>query len=85
VTGAASGIGLAIAKLFATHEAETVLLDLDAPSVSEAARTIAAETGAPASAMPEEMAVLALCLCSDEASFITGVDCPIDGGFLNLR
>jgi 2-keto-3-deoxy-L-fuconate dehydrogenase len=34
---------------------------------------------------PEEIAALALFLCSDEASFITGSDYPIDGGFLNLR
>ena len=34
---------------------------------------------------PEEIAVLALYLCSDEASFVTGMDYPIDGGFLNLR
>lgn len=34
---------------------------------------------------PEEVALLALFLCSDEASFITGVDYPIDGGFFNLR
>lgn len=34
---------------------------------------------------PEEVAQLALYLCSDEASFVTGVDYPIDGGFLNLR
>lgn len=34
---------------------------------------------------PEEVASLALFLCSDEASFITGVDYPLDGGFLNLR
>ncbi len=34
---------------------------------------------------PEEIASLALYLCSDAASFITGVDYPIDGGFLNLR
>ncbi len=34
---------------------------------------------------PEEVAKLALFLCSDEASFITGVDYPIDGGFFNLR
>lgn len=31
---------------------------------------------------PEEVAALALYLCSDEASFITGQDFPIDGGVL---
>ncbi len=36
-------------------------------------------------AKPEEVASLALFLCSDEASFITGVDYPLDGGFFNLR
>src|SRR5882762_7820439 len=36
-------------------------------------------------AEPEEVASLALFLCSDEAGFITGVDCPIDGGFFKLR
>jgi 2-keto-3-deoxy-L-fuconate dehydrogenase len=36
-------------------------------------------------AEPEEVASLALFLCSDEASFITGVDYPLDGGFVNLR
>jgi 2-keto-3-deoxy-L-fuconate dehydrogenase len=34
---------------------------------------------------PEEVASLALFLCSDEAAFITGVDYPLDGGFFNLR
>lgn len=34
---------------------------------------------------PEEVASLALFLCSDAASFITGVDYPLDGGFLNLH
>ena len=33
---------------------------------------------------PDEVAKLALFLCSDDASFITGCDYPIDGGFLNL-
>jgi len=36
-------------------------------------------------AKPEEVAALALFLCSDEAAFITGVDYPIDGGFVNIR
>lgn len=34
---------------------------------------------------PEEVAALALYLCSDEASFITGCDYPIDGGFVKLN
>lgn len=34
---------------------------------------------------PEEIAQLALYLCSDEAGFITGADFPIDGGFLHLK
>ena len=36
-------------------------------------------------AKPEEVANLALYLCSDEAGFLTGVDYPLDGGFINLR
>ena len=33
---------------------------------------------------PQEVANLALYLCSKEASFITGTDFPIDGGFIKL-
>ncbi len=36
-------------------------------------------------AQPKEIAALALYLCSDEASFITGCDYPIDGGFIKLN
>jgi NAD(P)-dependent dehydrogenase (short-subunit alcohol dehydrogenase family) len=36
-------------------------------------------------AKPEEIAHLALYLCSDEAGFITGCDYPIDGGFIKLN
>jgi len=34
---------------------------------------------------PEEVAELALFLCSDAASFITGCNYPIDGGFVTLK
>lgn len=34
---------------------------------------------------PEEIAALALFLCSEEAAFITGCDYPIDGGFVKLN
>ena len=36
-------------------------------------------------ARPDEVASLALWLCSDEAGFVTGVDYPLDGGYINLR
>jgi 2-keto-3-deoxy-L-fuconate dehydrogenase len=36
-------------------------------------------------ATPDEIGYLALYLCSDEASFITGTDYPIDGGFIKLN
>jgi NAD(P)-dependent dehydrogenase (short-subunit alcohol dehydrogenase family) len=34
---------------------------------------------------PDEIAGLALYLCSDEAAFITGCDYPVDGGFIRLN
>jgi len=34
---------------------------------------------------PGDVAMLALYLCSDASSFVTGVDYPLDGGFVNLR
>ncbi len=34
---------------------------------------------------PEEVASLALYLCSQEAGFVTGCDYPIDGGFIRLN
>jgi 2-keto-3-deoxy-L-fuconate dehydrogenase len=33
---------------------------------------------------PDEVAALALYLCSDQAAFVTGCDYPIDGGFMKL-
>ena len=34
---------------------------------------------------PEEVASLALYLCSDESGFVTGNDYPLDGGFVKLN
>ena len=34
---------------------------------------------------PEEVAAMAVFLCSDEASFITGVGYPVDGGTIHIR
>jgi 2-keto-3-deoxy-L-fuconate dehydrogenase len=34
---------------------------------------------------PEEVASLALFLCSDAAGFITGTNYALDGGFMNLH
>jgi NAD(P)-dependent dehydrogenase (short-subunit alcohol dehydrogenase family) len=36
-------------------------------------------------AKPDEVAAMALYLCSDEASFLTGIDYFLDGGFTHLR
>ena len=36
-------------------------------------------------ATPEDIAAIALYLCADESSFVTGNDYPIDGGFIKLN
>ncbi len=66
VTGAGSGIGAAIAALFARQGA----LRVPAPGPN---------------GRPEEVAELALYLCSDEASFITDQAYPIGGGVLGTE
>lgn len=52
---------------------------------SEMMATLSASQPVGRMGTPEEIAQLALYLCSDAASFITGSDVFIDGGFTNLR
>ncbi|NJN35126.1 MAG: SDR family oxidoreductase, partial [Saprospiraceae bacterium] len=61
-----------IAKNFAGHEAEM----FDKLSKSQPIGRMA---------KPEEVAALALYLCSEEACFATGCDYPLDGGFTKLN
>ena len=61
-----------ISKNFAGKEAETFKKLSDSQPIGRMAK-------------PEEIAHLALYLCSDEASFISGNDYPIDGGFVKLN
>ena len=49
---------------------------------SEMRRTLAAYQPIGRMGTPEEVASLALYLCSDEAAFVTGQAYPIDGGVL---
>ncbi|SNS46826.1 NAD(P)-dependent dehydrogenase, short-chain alcohol dehydrogenase family [Granulicella rosea] len=52
---------------------------------AEKMKTLAASQPIGRMGQPAEIAQLALYLCSDEASFLTGCDYPIDGGYFNLR
>ena len=52
---------------------------------AEMMQTLAAAQPIGRMGTPAEIAQLALYLCSDAASFITGTDVLIDGGFTNLR
>jgi 2-keto-3-deoxy-L-fuconate dehydrogenase len=52
---------------------------------AEKMKTLAASQPIGRMGQPAEIAQLALYLCSDEGSFLTGCDYPIDGGYFNLR
>jgi NAD(P)-dependent dehydrogenase (short-subunit alcohol dehydrogenase family) len=79
ITGTASGQGRAVALTFAREGATVVGCDLD---LDGAAATVAAvriplgRIGA-----PEEVAACALFLASEEASYVTGTNLMVDGGW----
>jgi NAD(P)-dependent dehydrogenase (short-subunit alcohol dehydrogenase family) len=76
VTGAASGIGQAIAEAGATWTPMNLR-----PEVAEQAVEFAASTPIGRLAEPVEIAGPALFLLSPAASFVSGVDLLVDGGF----
>lgn len=59
-------------------------MDAQIPQDSDALRVMAARTMMQRMGEPREVASLACFLASDEASFMTGIDIPIDGGSLAL-
>jgi len=52
------------------------------PEVAEQVKQFAADTPVGRMAMPEEMVGPAIFLCSQAASFVTGIDLIVDGGFV---
>ncbi|OLC07244.1 MAG: hypothetical protein AUH42_04000 [Gemmatimonadetes bacterium 13_1_40CM_70_11] len=79
ITGASSGIGRACARRFAQEGARRFADAMPDPSAAWAAYRTAQPMGRLGT--PEECAAAALWLVSPEASFVTGVALPVDGGF----
>ena len=65
---------------FVTEQNRNVLLNPDG-SYTDRARAIIAQTPMGRLGKPEEVVGAVLWLCSDAASFVTGVVLPVDGGF----
>lgn len=65
---------------FVTEQNRKVLINPDG-SYTERARAIIAQTPMKRLGTPEEVVGAVLWLCSDSASFVTGVVLPVDGGF----
>jgi NAD(P)-dependent dehydrogenase (short-subunit alcohol dehydrogenase family) len=75
VTGAASGIGLEIARQLHAAGAAVTLLDINAAAVHDLDNTPLGRIGTPA-----DVAAAALFLASDDSAWITGDLLLVDGG-----
>jgi NAD(P)-dependent dehydrogenase (short-subunit alcohol dehydrogenase family) len=65
---------------FLTEQNREVMVD-DVGEPTARARTVIAQTPMGRLGRPEELVGVALWLCGDAASFVTGVVVPVDGGF----
>ena len=86
ITSGARGIGRAIAEAFAREGASVHVVDATPGDrfVGDIAGPDAAQQPVGRVGRPEDIAALALFLCSDEAGFITGENTCADGGMTRL-
>ena len=82
ITGGAAGPGAAEAELFVREGAAVMLTDIDAAGGEAFAYAARAAIPLHRQGTPQECAELVLFLVSDEASFISGAEIAIDGGYI---
>ncbi len=85
VTGAASGLGLAMAEVLAENGACVTMADIDGDALEALVRKMreagsAVEAAVLDVADSDEIKGLALFLASPASSYVTGTVIPIDGG-----
>jgi NAD(P)-dependent dehydrogenase (short-subunit alcohol dehydrogenase family) len=82
VTGGSRGIGRAISERFAAEGAAVAVNALhDRAGAEETLRRIEGRHPVRRFGRVEEVAAMAVALCSDEARFVTGALVPVDGGY----